>query len=182
MFLSLSKLVSVEPVQFFSGMDHSKGQDAAAPAAGAVPPLPAADAHVAGVVPPLPAADADAAAFQPQGVAIHLNPMASRPKFRVQVRLGNGPDCPIVQPPATLWFGTDGRLKAVATPMTTSEADDLEFDDNEPIDVDGDDDEEDDDNEEINLDNSSCNGDVAGHHDDDDDVVYLGEFKNSAQA
>ena len=152
-------------------------------------------------VPPLPDADADAAANQHQGVAIHLNPMASRPRFRVQVRLGNGPDCPIVQPPATLWFGLDGRLQAVATPMTTSEADEKELEQMDDDDnADDDDDKVDSNDEEIDVDgasigNSSDNnvgqvssvniidgGDVDDDDDDDNEVVFLGEVVRNGRA
>ena len=156
---------------------------------------------VAAAVPSLPAADVDAAAFRPQGVIIHLTPMASRPRFRVQVRLGNGPDCPIVQPPATLWFGLDGRLQAVATLMTTSEADEKELEQMDDDDnADDDDDKVDSNDEEIDVDgasigNSSDNnvgqvssvniidgGDVDDDDDDDNEVVFLGEVVRNGRA
>ena len=170
-------LVLVTLRLFFSDMDHSIGQNDVA----------------AGAVPPLPSADADDA-FQPVGVAIHLNPMASRPKFRVQVRLGNGPDCPIVQPPATVWFGLDGRLQAVARPMTSSEADDLEFEDKEEediesidVDIDKNEDGVGDDaiaDEKVADSNGPSNDNgpiiVDVNDDDDDEVVFLGEFKNNS--
>ena len=177
---------------FFRLIMNGKDDDAAnavlpGPAANAVPPGPAADAvppgPAADAVPPLPAADADAAAFQHQGVAVHLTPMASRPRFRVQVRLGNGPDCPIVQPPATIWFGFDGRLQAVATPMTTSEADEKELDEmdqDESIDVEESDDDDDDDAAE--SDDEVIDVDKGNDDDDDDDVVYLGEVVRNARA
>ena len=124
-----------------------------------------------------------AQSFQPDGgVVIHISPLSTtRPRLEVQVRLGNGPDAPIVRLPASVWFGPDGRLKAVATPMTASEADDLEFEDK------SDDDESiviDDDNEEpaANDSNSPINGNVDDD-DDDDEVLFLGEFRNGgAQA
>ena len=125
---------------------------------------------VAAAVPSLPAADVDAAAFRPQGVIIHLTPMASRPRFSVQVRLGNGEDCPVVRPPATVWFNSEGRLMAVASPMTDSDAE--EFEDKkqqekeEPIDVD----ETDDDKKSKNKPEPEV---INIADDDDDDVVCL---------
>ena len=81
---------------------------------------------VAAAVPSLPAADVDAAAFRPQGVIIHLTPMASRPRHSVQVRVGEGEDCPVVRLPASVWFDSKGRLMAVATPMTDSDVEEEE--------------------------------------------------------
>ena len=136
-------------------------------------------------VPPLPAAGANSAAFQPEGVFIHLIPMNMVRRPLVQVRLGTGPDCPVVRPPATLWFGSDGRLQAVASPSTESEADDQSID----VDDDDDDDDEDDEDDQIDVDGED-DDDVAGNDDDDgigntddeDEVVYLGEVRKSSQA
>ena len=156
----------------------------------------AADAANAGsaastaAVPPLPAPGASSSSFLPEGVIIHLTPMNTVRRSLVQVRLGNGPDCPVVRPPATLWFDRSGRLQAVASPSTESDAGD------ESINVDDDDDDEDDDDETTDVDQGSESGnninsnghgngdiDVDDDDDEDDDVVFLGEFRNnSAQA
>lgn len=164
-------------------MNRPDAQDSAAAAAAAAADAShsfASGAAAADAAPPLPDADADAA-FKPQGVAIHLTPMNMVRRHHVQVRLGNGPDCPIVRPPATIWFSLDGRLQAVATPMTSSEADSFEWKDKEDKDsdesIDVDDDGEIDDVDQISVDSGS------NKDDDDDDVVFLGEvIKNCTNA
>ena len=75
-----------------------------ATAAGAANAGSAASTSAGDAVPPLPAPGASSWSFLPEGVIIHLTPMNTVRRPLVQVRLGNGPDCPIVRPPATLWF------------------------------------------------------------------------------
>ena len=133
-------------------------------------------------VPPLPSGNPDPASSQPAGIVFHITPINLAHQPLVQVRLGNGPDCPIVRPPATLWYGLNGRLQAVA--MAEDEEDDEVFD----VDVDTEDDDDDDDGDEDGNEASVC--DINGHglgidddDDDDDDVVFLGEVvRNSAEA
>ena len=60
-------------------------------------------------------------------IKIHLSWMAGRPRHRVQVRFGTDGDAPLVRPPATIVFGRDGKVKAVATP-SSDVVDDEEFD------------------------------------------------------
>lgn len=130
-----------------------------------------------------PARSAEAASSKPEATVIHLTPMTSR-KFRVRVRLGNGPDAPVVRPPATISFGADGRLQAVATPYTEEEADELDWEKklDEMDDVDDDDDDEG--SEEIDVDSDDSkekDRDIKGKNDnDDDDVVYLGSVIRKA--
>ena len=151
----------------------------------------------AGAVPPLPSADEAVPAFQPQVVAIHLTPMSTVWSHLVEVRLGNGPDSTIVRPPATIWFGLDGRIQAVATPRTSSEQVDVESVDVDDSDNDdgvndgeiGVDEVSDSNNGPINVNgngpingNVPINGNITGdvnNDSDDDEVVFLGEFRNN---
>lgn len=80
----------------------------------------------ADAIPALPDANASAADFKPDGVVIHLQPVARRPRISVQVRVGDGEDCPVVRPPASVWFDSRGRLLAVATPKTDSDVEEEE--------------------------------------------------------
>ena len=115
-------------------------------------------------LPALSSSDAATQSFKPEGVIIHLTPMNTVWSHLVEVRLGNGPDSTIVRPPATIWFGLDGRLQAVAT-HDDDESDDDEGGNDEEIDV-----------EEI----ASYNG---GYEDDDDnEVVFLGEVIKNGSA
>ena len=100
-------------------MNTASAQNAAAAATASASSQDAA-------VPALPAAGANAANFKPDGVVIHLTPMASRPRHSVQVRVGEGEDCPVVRLPASVWFDSKGRLMAVATPMTDSDVEEEE--------------------------------------------------------
>ena len=128
-------------------------------------------------VPPLPAAGDNPASFKPKGIFVHLLPMTCTSRSRVQVRLGNGEDCPIVQPPATVWFSPEGRLMAVATPRTDSDAEEEE-DKKKDEDMDTE-------SEEEPIDVKSGDDDTSGaknkpepevitiDDDDDDDVICL---------
>ena len=148
-------------------------------------------------LPALSSSDAATQSFKPEGVIIHLTPMNTVWSHLVEVRLGNGPDSTIVRPPATIWFGLDGRIQAVATPRTSSEQVDVESVDVDDSDNDdgvndgeiGVDEASDSNNGGINVNgngpingnvpiNDNINGDV-NNDSDDDEVVFLGEFRNN---